>query len=247
MELRLLGTNGWYDTKTGNTTCILVESKEYYLVLDAGNGIYKLDRYIKKPKPVYLFLSHFHLDHCAGLHILNKFHFPEGLTIVGQEGTTAILDTLVRQPFTIPFYDYSYPVAITELAEGVHDIPFRVEARKLVHSSDCFGYRIEIDGKIIAFCTDTGICNNAMLLARDADVLITECSLKPGQTNPLWPHLNPDDAVSIARHSDAKKLVLIHFDANTYRTLDERFLILDEVEDRFQNLIIGVDDKKIVI
>jgi ribonuclease BN (tRNA processing enzyme) len=247
MELRLLGTNGWYDTKTGNTTCILVDSKDYYLILDAGNGIYKLDRFMKKPKPVILFLSHFHLDHCAGLHILNKFHFPEGLTIVGQVGTTATLNTLVRQPFTIPFGDYSYPVAITELAEGVHDIPFRVEARKLRHSSDCLGYRIEIDGKIIAFCTDTGMCDNAMLLARDADVLITECSLKPGQANPLWPHLNPDDAVSIARRSNAKKLVLIHFDANAYRTLDERFSIPDEMEDRFQKLIIGVDDKKVVI
>jgi ribonuclease BN (tRNA processing enzyme) len=247
MELRLLGTNGWYDTKTGNTTCILVDSKDYYLVLDAGNGIYKLDRYMKKPKPVFLFLSHFHLDHCGGIHILNKFHFPEGLTIVGQVGTAAILDTLVRQPFTIPFNDYSYPVVITELAEGVHDIPIRVEARKLIHSSDCLGYRIEIDGKIIAFCTDTGICDSAIRLARDADVLITECSLKPGQTNPLWPHLNPDDAVSIAMRSNVKKLILIHFDANTYRTLDERFSILNEMEDRFENLIIGIDDKKIVI
>jgi ribonuclease BN (tRNA processing enzyme) len=247
MEIRLLGTNGWYDTKTGDTTCVFVDSKDYYLVFDAGNGIHKLDSVITKQKPVFLFLSHFHLDHIAGLHVLNKFDFPEGLTIIGQTGTRKILDGFVRQPFTIPFSDYSYPVSIVDLPEGEHDVPFHVEARKLVHSTDCMGYRVGIDGKILAFCTDTGICDNAIRLAREADVLITECSLKPGQANPLWPHLNPEDAISIARQGNAKKLVLIHFDANTYRTLDDRFSILSAKGVEFENLIIGVDDKKVVV
>ena len=87
MEIRLLGTNGWYDTKTGDTTCIFIDSKDYYLIFDAGNGIYKLESFIKKPKPVFLFLSHFHLDHISGLHILNKFDLLEGLTIAGQTGS----------------------------------------------------------------------------------------------------------------------------------------------------------------
>jgi ribonuclease BN (tRNA processing enzyme) len=247
MEIRLLGTNGWYDTKTGDTTCVFVDSKDYYLVFDAGNGIYKLDSFIKRPKPVYLFLSHFHLDHVAGLHILNKFEFPGGLTIVGQNGTGKVLETLVGPPFTIPFSEYSYPVTVLELSEGEHCIPFRVEARKLVHSTDCMGFRVEIDGKILAFCTDTGICDNAIRLARDADVLITECSLKPGQANPLWPHLNPEAAVSIARQANVGKLVLIHFDANAYRTLDDRFSILSEKGMKFEDLIIGVDNKRITI
>ncbi len=38
-----LGTNGWYDTNIGNTICILVETKKEYLILDAGNGFYKID------------------------------------------------------------------------------------------------------------------------------------------------------------------------------------------------------------
>jgi ribonuclease BN (tRNA processing enzyme) len=247
MEIRLLGTNGWYDTKTGDTTCVFVDAKNYYLVFDAGNGIYKLEQVIKKPKPVFLFLSHFHLDHIMGLHILNKFDFPKGLTIVGQAGTGKFLGGFVRQPISIPFSEYSFPVTILELPEGEHDIPFRVEARKLVHSTDCMGYRVEIDGKILTFCTDTGICDNAIHLARNADLLITECSLKPGQANPLWPHLNPETAISIARQGNARKLVLIHFDANTYRTLDDRFAILSEKGMTFENLIIGIDNKRITI
>ncbi len=74
MKITFLGTNGWYDTSTGNTICILVETDKYNIVLDAGNGLYKIDRYISSEKPVYLFLSHFHLDHIIGLHILGKFN-----------------------------------------------------------------------------------------------------------------------------------------------------------------------------
>ena len=44
MKVLFLGTNGWYDTKTGNTTCILIETKKEYIILDAGNGFYKIDR-----------------------------------------------------------------------------------------------------------------------------------------------------------------------------------------------------------
>ena len=49
MKIAFLGTNGWYDTKTGNTVSALVDTKKYYIVLDAGNGIHKLDKYLTKP------------------------------------------------------------------------------------------------------------------------------------------------------------------------------------------------------
>ena len=86
MKVIFLGTNGWYDTDTGNTICTLINSEKYHIILDAGNGIYKADRYIHDDLPVYLFLSHFHLDHIEGLHVLNKFRFSQGLRIFGQKG-----------------------------------------------------------------------------------------------------------------------------------------------------------------
>jgi ribonuclease BN (tRNA processing enzyme) len=247
MEIRFLGTNGWYDTETGNTTCVFINSKESYIVFDAGNGIHKLDQYMKKTKPLYLFLSHFHLDHIIGLHILNKFQFPGGITIIGQEGTKSVLNTIVNQPFSVPMSDYPYPVKICELKEGAYALPFPIECRKLLHSSPCFGYRIKIDGKIIAYCTDTGICDNAIWLAENSDLLITECSLKIGQKNPLWPHLNPEDAVSIAKQSHAKQLALIHFDADVYRTLEDRFMIQKELNSKYNDIIIGIDNKRITL
>lgn len=221
MEVIFLGTNGWYDTDTGNTISVLVNSEKYHVILDAGNGIYKADRYIYDDLPVYLLLSHFHLDHIEGLHILNKFHFPV-LHIYGQKGTKKALDTIITRPFTIPLNELPYPVQVHELSEGPYKIPFPLECYYLVHASPCMGYRFELDGKRIAYVPDTGICDNAVKLAEDADLLIAECAHLPGEQNPEWPHLNPQDAADIARRANAKKLALVHFDAARYKTIQDR-------------------------
>ena len=242
MQVTFLGTNGWYDTVTGNTPSVLIRSEAYDIILDAGNGIAKADRYITQEKPVYLFISHFHLDHIAGLHTLVKFRFKKGLTIFGQPGTRAVLDTFLAEPFTVPLELIPYPVEILELAEGQHGLPFAVECRPLVHPVPCMGYRIELDGKVITYCTDTGVCDNAVALARNADLLITECGLKPGQVSPEWPHLNPQDAIGIAQKAGAKRLALMDFGAEVYRTLEERMEVQKLFEKEFPRLLVTTDD-----
>jgi ribonuclease BN (tRNA processing enzyme) len=241
MEVIFLGTNGWYDSDTGNTICTLINSKKYHIILDAGNGIYKADRYIKDDKPVYLFLSHFHLDHIEGLHVLNKFRFSQGLHIYGQKGTAKTLDTIINKPFTVPLNELPFPVAVHELSEGPYKVPFPLECRFLLHASPCMGYRVELDGKIIAYCPDTGVCENAVKLAQDADLLITECSHKPGERNPEWPHLTPQDAADIARQAGAKRLALTHFDAGRYMTIQERQDAAKSVR-IFEGMIVTQDD-----
>ena len=251
MKITFLGTNGWYDTKIGNTICSLIETENYFIVLDAGNGIYKLDKYIKNSnKPIYLFLSHFHIDHIEGLHILNKFNFMQGIQIYGQKGTKKILENIINEPFTVPFDKLPYKVYIHELEEThgkENDLPFSIESRLLLHSSPCLGYRFEVDGKVIAYCTDTGICENVFKLAADADILIAECSLKESSPDSQWPHLSPEDAVKIAEKSGAKKLVLTHFDANSYISLEERDLIKIKMIDSFKDIVVAHDDVQIII
>jgi len=248
MKLTFLGTNGWYDTLTGNTICSFIETKKYYIILDAGHGLYKIDQYIKEPKKaIYLFLSHFHLDHITGLHILNKFNFKQTLNIYGQKGTGKILNNVVKSPYTVPFSELQFPVKINELAEGKHQTPFPLECRFLIHPSPCLGYRFMIEDKIITYCTDTGVSSNAVILAKDADLLITECSLKLGEANGNWPHLNPLDAIKIAEKAKSKKLALTHFDANNYLSMKERDQIKDELGTKFKELLIAQDNMEINI
>ena len=247
MKIVFLGTNGWYDSHTGNTICILIKSKRAFIVLDAGNGIWKLDRSINDSKEVYLFLSHFHLDHIIGLHVLNKFKFAQGLTIIGQSGTKNVLNKIINSPFTIPMHQLRYKTEIYEIPEEQVVTPFQFTFLPLKHSSECLGYRFEIEGKIISYCVDTGYCDNAVELARDADLLITECALKTGQSNAIWPHLNPQDAARIANEGNAKLLALVHFDASVYTTLEARKKTGEEARKLFDNTFAATDDMEIEI
>lgn len=246
MKIYFLGTNGWFDSETGNTTCILIDSREAFVILDAGGGIYKVDKFIKNSsKPVCLFISHFHLDHIYGLHTLEKFNFRQGLDIYSQPNSKKILDTIINKPFSMPFSKLKFPVSLHEIGEGVYNKPFKFEARFLLHASACLGFRMRLEGKVITFCTDTGYCKNLLSLAKGADLLITECSYASGQINHGWPHLNPEQAAAVAQESKVKKLALMHFDAGVYDKMQKRNAALKKASGIFRNTIAAKDGMRI--
>ena len=243
MKIVFLGTNGWYDSPTGNTVCILIETDEASILLDAGNGLYKADRYIGRDKPVHLFISHTHLDHIIGLHILNKFEFNQGLTIHTQPGTATALQTMFSSTYSLPFANLSYPVEIEELEGLYKNQSFAVQTAKMQHSVPTIGFRISIENKIIAYCPDTGYCDNSVTLAKEADLLIAECAFRPGEESEHWPHLNPETAARIALQAQAKQLALIHFDAYRYPTMESRQKAQETAQAIFPNTVATTDEQ----
>lgn len=247
MKIIFLGTNGWYDTSTGNTICTLLEIEKCHIVLDAGNGLHKLDKYLTLEKPVYLFLSHFHLDHIVGLHVLNKFDIAKGLHICGPTGTRGIFTTLINKPFTMPLDELRFNTDILELPQESNRLPFRVDTLPLLHSSLTLGFRFKIENKVIVYCPDTGYCENVSTLSKEADLLIAECAYKTGQSNESWPHLNPESAANIAKASKVKRLVLTHFDASRYKTLEERKEAENDARRIFSNTIAATDGLQVEV
>ncbi|MBI2054294.1 MAG: MBL fold metallo-hydrolase [Candidatus Staskawiczbacteria bacterium] len=249
MKITFLGTNGWFDTKTGNTICTLIETKDYFIVLDAGNGFYKLDEYIKNEKPIYLFLSHFHLDHIVGLHAKNKFNFKQGIKIYGQKGVKDILEKIINQPFTVPFKHewMSFDMEVHDLFEQNNNLPFFVEFKPLFHWSPCLGFRFKLEDKIISYCTDTGPCENLLELSKDSDLLITECSFRINEYYNPQTHLNPGLAAEIGKKSNVKNLALTHFDAYRYKTIEQRKEAEEFAKKIFENTFVATDDMQIEI
>jgi len=243
MKINFLGTNGWYDTQTGNTICVLVETGSEYVVFDAGSGLYKLDSFIKDRRPIYLFLSHFHLDHIFGLHALNKFNFPQGINIFGPPGLKRYIKTIMSQPFTMPLKDLRTKVRLIEL-NSAKSLPVDVGFFKLKHTSLCYGYRLTVRDKALVYLTDTGLCNNLFKLARNADILIAESSLGPGEKS-RWPHLNPESTAEIAKKSNVKKLVLVHFDSSIYDSLSKRRVAGTFARKIFKNTSVAYDNMEI--
>lgn len=248
MKVIFLGTNGWYTSPTGNTACILIDSKDYYVVLDAGNGIYKLDKYIKEDKPIFLFVSHFHVDHVSGFHTLAKFKFKQGLNVCVAYGRKKDFDTLVNPPYTIGIKhkpenvsNLSFDVRVHELMENNNSLPFPVSCIELFHAYKGHGYRFELDRRIIAYSGDTGICDNSIRLAKNADLLIHECSYaKPKDDN--WGHVDPTQAATLAKKANVKKLILTHFDASIYTSLEKRKIAEKKAQKIFPNTIAARDD-----
>lgn len=241
MEIRFLGTNGWYDTPSGNTVCVLVREGDDAIILDAGGGIHRLGEYLDGHEKTSVFLSHLHLDHVWGLHVLNKFRFVHGLDLYGETGTKEALSRILVSPFTVPMDALPFPVRLHDLTEGTYFLPYEVECRPLRHAAPCFGYRFRLGGRTIAYCTDTGYCDNAVHLARGADLLISESAFLPGMQADDWPHLNPETAIRIAQEAGAKRLALFHFDAALYPTDRERQLVEDRFSPVFPGLVVARD------
>jgi ribonuclease BN (tRNA processing enzyme) len=246
MKTVFLGTNGWYSTSSGNTSCILIDSEKFYVVLDAGDGIYKLEEYIKTEKPIIIFLSHLHLDHIIGFHVFARFRFNQNVKIYGYEGTKNGLK-IISHPYTAPFNELPLKIEAHDLKEGTYSQPFPFTCKLLVHADPCLGYRLELDNRVIVYCTDTGICKSIYELSKNADLLIAECSLKPGQVETGWPHLMPEDAARIARDSHVSRLVLTHFDASIYKNIKERKYAEAHARKLFQNTITAFDGLEIII
>ena len=154
MKLTFLGTNGWYDNEIGNTVCALLESEKYYVIFDAGNGIYKLPGHIKSKKPDLSFFEplaprpYFRTAYSA------KFKFKNEFNVLCPKGLKKQLVRAIDHPYAMPFREMKLRVKIKELSKDCREIPFPIECKKLFHIDPSFGYRITLDGKTVAYCSE---------------------------------------------------------------------------------------------
>jgi ribonuclease BN (tRNA processing enzyme) len=71
--------------------------------------------------------------------------------------------------------------------------------------------------------------------------LIHECASKPGQYLAKWPHTNPQEAAELALKSNVKQLILFHFDATIYKSVEERKQAETEARKIFKNTVAAMD------
>mgnify|MGYP001575625366 FL=1 len=243
MKIYFLGTNGWYSSPTGDTPCILIDSKDRYVIFDAGNGIYKIDQYIKTNKPISLFISHFHIDHISGLHMLMKFKFKQGIDIYFARGRKKDFNLFVNPPYTIGVTKNKKNIYTLKTEIRLHELEEGDNMKKLYHGYENHGFRIILEGKSVVYSGDTKIVPNGLLLAKGADLLIHECSniVSPPEPN-LWGHTDPIQTAQFAKDANVKKLVMTHFDASLYDTLEKRKEAEKIAQKIFPNTIAATDD-----
>jgi ribonuclease BN (tRNA processing enzyme) len=158
-----------------------------------------------------VFFTHFHPDHVGDLVALlfASRHRREGtLQVLGPVG----LGDLVRGfegMFGRWIQPAGYELTITELEEGEHRIgPWLVAARRVPHTPHSLAYRFDAAGATVAITGDTSFDGALVELARDADLLVAECSY-PNELA-MEGHLSPASVGRLAREANVREVLLVH-------------------------------------
>jgi ribonuclease Z len=102
-----------------------------------------------------------------------------------------------------------------------------------------------VRGKKVSVILDTVICNNAIELARDSDLLISEASYVSDLEEKAedYKHLTAKQAAQIAHESNSKKLILTHL-SQRYKTAEA---VLEDAKDVFDNVDVAYDFMKVKV
>jgi ribonuclease Z len=151
MKLIVLGSSGGAPTRRRNCSSFLLACETYGIMFDCAEGTqrqlvlagYKLSR-IR-----YIFISHLHADHFAGLIPMlstkSMFGIEGKITILGPKG----IKEFFHFTMAITNSKLSFEIEITEVLDGseYRFDDFSVTAILLKHRIDCFGYRIKFDDR----------------------------------------------------------------------------------------------------
>lgn len=219
MKLTVLGSGTLVPDAERGSPGLAIEAGDKVILLDIGSGsLYRARKAeISIERIDLVLLTHLHPDHTGDL-VPALFAFHAGpmartkrLLITGPQGTKRFFEQLEAL--------YGDWIASTRYEREVKEVEgetwdfdvLRITSRAVAHGPPSVGYRIEErwGGTSIVYSGDTGYCSSLVELARDADLLILECSFPDEQ--PVPGHLTPSLAGRIARESGSKRLLLTHF------------------------------------
>jgi ribonuclease BN (tRNA processing enzyme) len=186
-------------------------------MIDAGSGVATL---IERPElldgleGLDILLTHFHLDHVAGLGALPAIGLCPQTTVWGPgrllygTSTFAVLERLTHEPVQ--------PVSLEEQEIEVRDLPpdeielagMRVAIRRQDrHSAPTLAFRFDDH---LAWITDTAYDPNSAAFAADCHLLAHESWFTTGAPRNADIHSSAAQAAQVAEGADVERLLLIH-------------------------------------
>lgn len=216
MKLTVLGCAGSFPGPDAACSAYLVEAGGFRLLVDFGTGsLGALQRYHAIDGVDAILLSHLHCDHImdACSYVVVRRYNPTGplpaLPLYGPAGTAERLARVYGPDYQKSTVDDVYDVH--ELEPGTFELgPFRVQAERMNHPVDTFGFRIEHEGAVLAYSADTGVTEALVTLARDADLLLCEASYLDSEPHPADLHLTGREAGEHALKAGVRRLLLTH-------------------------------------
>lgn len=214
----ILGGGGWFPAHGRHTACALLRDGDRAIMIDAGTGVGRL---VERPdlldgiQHLDILLTHFHLDHVAGLAYLPAISTPCEQTVVWGPGrllydvaTADLLARVSHEPF--------HPVSLEDQDIQVRDLPerelelagIRVGLRRQDrHSAPTLGLRFD---DALAWITDTAYDADSSRFADGCGVLAHEAWFPSGHPRNPDIHASAAQAAQVAQEASIERLLLIH-------------------------------------
>lgn len=217
----------------GNTPSIdILTDDQQLIIIDAGTGIRGLGNELLRSSAgnirATLLLSHTHWDHIQGLPFFDPLLGRRNIfDLYGpRRPNTSLEDTIARQ-FLEPYLPFAYRSLASELTvlERSAGETIEIGEQTIVHTAamkhpgGCLGFRIESNGVVLAYCSDTahpagGFLPAVLELAQGADLLIHDAhfrDLEMAQTYESWGHSSWEQAGRVAAEAGVGTLALFHY------------------------------------
>jgi ribonuclease BN (tRNA processing enzyme) len=215
--LTILGGGGWFPAHGRHTACALLRDGDAAIMIDAGTGVGRL---VERPElldgvaQLDIVLTHFHLDHVAGLAYLPALGLAAQTTVWGPgsllygTSTGSLLAALSHEPF--------HPVPLEDQEIDVRDLPpgeielagVRIAWRRQDrHSAPSLGLRF---GDAFAWITDTAYDEDSARFAAGCDMLAHEAWYTSAQPRNADVHSSAAQAAQVALRAGIERLLLIH-------------------------------------
>jgi ribonuclease BN (tRNA processing enzyme) len=168
-----------------------------------------------------IWISHLHLDHCAGLApFLFGIKWAKGidqrqkpLKIFGCTGIRKLL-TAIDEAHHYKLFAQPFALEIEEIS--AHEKPLRfdllagleIETISTPHRPESLAIRITDSTGTLVYTSDSGYSDSIAEFAHAADLLVLECSFYRDKPTPK--HLELAEAMRIAQLAQPKQLLLTH-------------------------------------
>jgi ribonuclease BN (tRNA processing enzyme) len=221
MRLTILGRSPASPNPGEACAGYLVEGGGSRVLVDIGPGV--VSQLVGRHHPDELdavIISHMHADHMLDLVTL-RYVYPwrelsadQRLRVFLPPGSAdQVLDLAkgvgnakhFEASFRMSEHDGSTPIAF----DGLSVTPVQTQ-----HYIPCWGFRLEADGRRLGYTADTAPSDGLNDLASDADLLLSEATLRSLEEDAAPPeprgHLTPAEAGEAARNARAGRLMLTH-------------------------------------
>lgn len=221
-----------YERYGGNTSCVEVKVAGRRFIFDAGSGIRALGREICcscDDCQLDIFFSHTHHDHILGMPFFGPNFNPKNKVrmwaghLLPENNLHEILCRFMSEPlFPVPPKVFAANVTFHDFHAGETLEPYpgmRVRTAPLNHPNNATGYRIEHDGRVLCYVTDTehvpGQPDRQILeLIEGADYVIYDTTYTDEEFPRFkdWGHSTWQEGVRLCEAAGAKHLVAFHHD-----------------------------------